>query len=210
MMRAMDRHRSPYSIATKVRRIVWAAVEKTAFRCSWPTWYRYRAWLLRCFGAEVDRSCRLRRTCRFMCPWNLSIGADTAAGDHVYFYCLGPVRIGRRVTLSHEAVLCAGTHDYTTVQMPLLRPPIEIGDDAWIAYGGFVGPGLKVGAGAILAARGVAVKDLPAWGIYGGNPAKRIGDRPPLPPPDADTHTDAPPRAASPETSAPPAADVPG
>ncbi|MEL7089899.1 MAG: putative colanic acid biosynthesis acetyltransferase [Planctomycetota bacterium] len=182
-IKAADRHESPYRFREKVLRIVWAVVEVTLFRLTWPTWYGYRAFLLRCFGARVHPSCRIRRTCRFMCPWNLSIGAGTASGEKVYFYCLGPVRVGERVTLSHEAILCAGSHDYRQQDMPLLRLPITIGDDAWVAYGGFVGPNLTVGEGAILAARGVAVRDLEPWGIFGGNPAKRIGDRPPLDPP---------------------------
>ncbi|MEM7625327.1 MAG: putative colanic acid biosynthesis acetyltransferase [Planctomycetota bacterium] len=174
------RHQSPYSFRAKAGRMLWSVVEVTLFRMTWPTWYRYRAFLLRCFGADVSPASRIRRTCRFMCPWNLSVGAGTATGENVYFYCLGEVRVGARVTLSHDAVLCAGSHDYRTIEMPLLRPPVAVQDDAWVAFGGFVGPGVTVGAGAILAARGVAVRDLEPWGIYGGNPAKRIADRPPL------------------------------
>lgn len=174
------RHQSPYSFRAKAGRMLWSVTEVTLFRMTWPTWYRYRAFLLRCFGAEVSPGSRIRRTCRFMCPWNLRVGADTATGENVFFYCLGQVRIGERVTLSHDAVLCAGTHDHRTIEMPLLREPVTIEDDAWVAFGGFVGPGVTIGQGAIVAARGVAVRDLEAWGIFGGNPAKRIGDRPPL------------------------------
>lgn len=176
------RHLSPYPLRVKIKRMVWAVVEVAAFRLTWPTWYRYRAWWLRRFGADVSPQSRIRRTCRFMCPWNLTVGPGTATGEHVHFYCLGPVRVGARVTLSQDAVLCAGSHDYRTLEMPLLRPPVVIEDDAWVAYGGFVGPGVTVGEGAILAAHGVAVKDLEPWGIFGGNPARRIGNRPPLSP----------------------------
>jgi putative colanic acid biosynthesis acetyltransferase WcaF len=61
--------------------------------------------------------------------------------------------------------------------MPLLRPPILIEDDVWIAAGAFVGPGVTVGEGAVLGARGVAMKDLESWSIHVGNPAIRISDR---------------------------------
>ena len=61
--------------------------------------------------------------------------------------------------------------------MPLIRPPITIDDHAWIAADAFVGPGIAVGEGAILGARGCAFKDLEPWTIYGGNPAKPIAPR---------------------------------
>lgn len=175
------RHQSPHSFQAKVGRILWSVTEATLFRMSWPTWYRYRAFLLRCFRADVDPNSRIRRTCRFMCPWNLRIGASTATGENVFFYCLGQIRVGERVTLSHDVVLCAGNHDYRTIEMPLLREPISLEDDVWIAYGGYVGPGVTIGQGTILAARGVAVRDLEPWGVYGGNPAQRISNRPRLP-----------------------------
>ncbi|MEM1445768.1 MAG: putative colanic acid biosynthesis acetyltransferase [Planctomycetota bacterium] len=173
------RHQSPFSFREKVGRILWSGVEATAFRWTWPTWYRYRAWLLRRFGADVHPSTRIRRTCRFVCPWNLTIGADTATGEDVWFYALGKIEIGQRVTLSHFAKLCAGSHDYTDpTDLPLLRPPIRIGDDAWIATDAFVGPDVVVGEGAILGARGCTFKSLEPWTIYAGNPAQRVKDRP--------------------------------
>jgi putative colanic acid biosynthesis acetyltransferase WcaF len=61
--------------------------------------------------------------------------------------------------------------------MPLIRQQIEIADDAWVATDAFVGPGVKVGRGAVLGARGSAFRDLEPWGIFGGTPAKRIGTR---------------------------------
>lgn len=175
---AADRHISPYSFAEKVRRVIWSFVEATAFRWTWPTWYGYRGWLLNLFGAKIDPTARLRRTCRFTCPWNLSVGANTATGDNVRFYCLGPVTIGDRVTISQHAYLCAGSHDHTDpVTMPLLRPLIAVGSDAWIATDAYVGPGVTVGEGAVLGARGCAFKDLEAWTVYGGNPARALKPR---------------------------------
>ena len=58
--------------------------------------------------------------------------------------------------------------------MPLVKSPLEIGEDAWVCADAFVGPGVKVGEGAILGARGVAVKDLAPRTINGGNPAVLI------------------------------------
>jgi len=174
-----ERHRSPYRLREKVGRVAWGVVEATAFRCSWPTWYRYRALLLRCFGAKADPRCRVRRTVHVTCPWNLTIEEDAAIGDHAILYCLGPVSLGKRSTVSQYAHLCAGTHDYTDpALMPLVRRPISVGDDAWVAADAFVGPGVTVGTGAVLGARAVAFRDLEAWRVYVGNPAAALKDRP--------------------------------
>jgi putative colanic acid biosynthesis acetyltransferase WcaF len=113
-------------------------------------------------------------------PWNLTIGADSSVGDGAILYCLGPVTIGDRVGISQHAHLCAGSHDYTKPGMPLLRPPITIESDAWIAADAFVGPAVRVGEGAILGARGCAMQDLEPWSIYSGNPAKLVKPRPRL------------------------------
>jgi putative colanic acid biosynthesis acetyltransferase WcaF len=41
----------------------------------------------------------------------------------------------------------------------------------------FVGPGVTVGEGAVVAARAVAVKDIDDWMIVAGNPAQSIKRR---------------------------------
>ena len=172
--------RSPYSTREKVGRLLWAVVQATLFRPSFHSWYGWRRALLAAFGARLDPVVRIRRTVRIECPWNLSVGHDSAIGDGVTLYCLGSVSIGARVTVSQGAHLCAGTHDYTKRSMPLVRPPIAIGDDAWICAESFVGPRVTVGAGAILGARAVAMGSLDPWTIYAGNPAIAIRPRPPF------------------------------
>ncbi|NJN72102.1 MAG: Vat family streptogramin A O-acetyltransferase [Limnothrix sp. RL_2_0] len=53
----------------------------------------------------------------------------------------------------------------------------EIGHDVWLGYGATIMPGVKIGNGAIIAAKSVVTKDVPAYGIVGGNPAKLIRKR---------------------------------
>lgn len=175
-----DLSRSPYSLKEKIARVLWAVVQGCLFRTSFHSWYRWRRFLLVLFGANLDPVVRVRRTARVECPWNLTIGHDSSVGDGAHLYCLGPVRIGSRVTISQGAHLCAGTHDYTSRAMPLIRPPIEIGDDAWVCADAFIGPSVKVGDGAIVGARAVAMRSLEPWTIYAGNPAQMVRPRPPF------------------------------
>jgi virginiamycin A acetyltransferase len=52
-----------------------------------------------------------------------------------------------------------------------------IGNDVWIGQNVTILPGVHVGDGAIIAANAVVAKDVPAYHIAGGNPAKVIKKR---------------------------------
>jgi chloramphenicol O-acetyltransferase type B len=49
-----------------------------------------------------------------------------------------------------------------------------IGSDVWIGYEALIMPGVKIGDGAVIAARAVVTKDVEPYAIVGGNPAKLI------------------------------------
>jgi len=52
-----------------------------------------------------------------------------------------------------------------------------VGNDVWIGQNVTIMPGVKIGDGAIIAANSVVTKDVPAYHIAGGNPAKIIRKR---------------------------------
>ncbi|MCE0495477.1 Vat family streptogramin A O-acetyltransferase [Vibrio salinus] len=47
-----------------------------------------------------------------------------------------------------------------------------VGNDVWIGYKSTIMPGVTIGNGAIIASQSVVTKDVPAYSIVGGNPAK--------------------------------------
>lgn len=51
---------------------------------------------------------------------------------------------------------------------------VRIGNKAWIGYGCIVLPGVTVGEGAVVGAGSVVTRDIPAWTIAAGNPARVI------------------------------------
>ena len=171
------RESSPWTLREKLGRVLWMMVRAAFFRPSFHNWYGWRRGLLRCFGARIGRGVRIRPTAHVEIPWNLEIGDGAAVGDHAILYSLGRIRIGRLATISQYAHLCAGTHDYTRPAFPLLRPPIVIGDEAWVAADAFVGPGVTVGDRSIVGARATVVKNVPPDQIVAGNPARFIKKR---------------------------------
>lgn len=173
---AANRVGRKYSRGEMTRRVLWE-FGRYLFKLSPRPFFAWRRVLLRAFGARVGRHVHVYASAVVFMPWNLDIGDWSAIGESAYIYNLGAVRIGRAVTVSQRAHLCAGTHDYTSADMTLLRPGIVIEDQAWVCADAFVGPGVTVGEGAVLGARAVAVRDVPAWKIAVGNPARPIKDR---------------------------------
>ena len=57
------------------------------------------------------------------------------------------------------------------------RGDTVVGNDVWIGYDALVLPGVKIGNGAIVAARAVVAKDVPAYAVVGGNPAQVLKSR---------------------------------
>jgi putative colanic acid biosynthesis acetyltransferase WcaF len=171
-----NRRAQKYSSGEMAGRMLWTFV-RPLFRFSPRPCFAWRRFLLRCFGAKVGRSVHVYPSATIYFPWNLEVEEESAIGDYVFVYNLGRVTIGARVTISHCAHLCAGTHDHTRSDFPLLRPPITIGAEAWICADAFVGPGVVIGEGAIVGAGSVVMKDVKPWVIVVGNPARETKRR---------------------------------
>lgn len=171
-----NRRASKYSKRELLQRLCWGW-GAWVFRLTPQPLFGVRSWLLRRYGGQVGRSVRISNTAKIQYPWLLKIGDYSAMGDHAIAYNLGQLTIGCRVTISQYAHLCGGTHDHRSAGFELIRSPIEIDDDAWIAADAFVGPNVKVGVGAIVGARAVVVRDVAPWSIVAGNPACLVGKR---------------------------------
>lgn len=52
-----------------------------------------------------------------------------------------------------------------------------IGNDVWIGYEALIMPGIKIGDGAIIAAKSMVVKDVPPYTVFGGHPAHLLRQR---------------------------------
>jgi putative colanic acid biosynthesis acetyltransferase WcaF len=168
-----------YTRSEQCRRVAWMA-GRLVFQLTPRPCFGLRRFLLRCFGAKVGSRVNCYGSSHIYFPWNLEIGEDSSIGEDTLIYNLGRVTIGIGTTISQRAHLCAGTHDYHQASLPLLKPPIVIGDQVWICADAFVGPGLRIGDGAVVGARAVVVKNVESWTVVAGHPAKVIKTRIPF------------------------------
>lgn len=167
----------PYSLREYVRRFAWEWVQRTFIRFSPRRAHGWRRFWLRLFGAKMTSTSATKATTKVTHPWLLEMGEQAWVADNVTIYNLGPISIGSHTTISQDAYLCAGTHDYTKPSLPLLRPTLKVGDGVWICAGAFIGPGVTVGNNAVVGARAVVMQDVPAGMIAAGNPARAIKPR---------------------------------
>jgi putative colanic acid biosynthesis acetyltransferase WcaF len=168
---------NPYSFAHKCGRVLWGFVWIVLFRPSPRPCFGWRSILLRCFGARLGTAVHVYPRAKIWAPWNLEMGDHSCLADDVDCYCAGRIAIGAHATVSQYSYLCAAGHDISDPRMKLVIEPITIGDGAWVCAGAFVGPGVSVGNGAVVGARAVVVKNVDAWTVVGGNPAKFIKNR---------------------------------
>ena len=161
-------------------RWLWAFVQTTIFRWSPRPWHGFRARLLRLFGADIAVPAQvvIFPSARITFPWKLKLASRAMIGRHVNIYNLATVTLGYGANLSQYCHLCAGTHDYTRWDMPLVTKPIVIGSNAWLGADVFVGPGVTIGELAVIGARSVVVKDQPARMICAGHPCRPLKPRP--------------------------------
>lgn len=169
-----NRRQTKWSAKEKLGRVAWG-LTYPMFRFSPRIFWGWRRFILRLFGAQIGSSAHIYPTVRIAIPWNLDLGAFTAVGDRVTLYSLGLITLGRNSTISQNSHICAGTHDLRDPTRPLLKTPIKIGSNVWICADAFVGPGVRIGDGAVVGARAVVMKDVGGHLIVAGNPSSVIG-----------------------------------
>ena len=169
---AANRTARKYSKRELAARVLWGLATPLFRLTPRPVFWPWRNALLRCFGATIGNRVRISPSAKITMPWNLTIGDDATIGGWARIYAVGPITIGARATISQYSHLCAGGHDPTSPTMELIRPPIVIGEDAWVAADAFIGPDVTVGRGAVVASRAVVFSDVADGVIVSGNPAR--------------------------------------
>jgi len=138
---------------------------------------RLRVWCLRAFGARIGPGVVIKPHVTVKFPWRLTIGAYSWIGESVWIDNLAEVNIGAHCCISQGSYFCTGSHDWSSETFDLITEQITVEDGAWICAKACLGPGVRVGLGAVLGFASVATIDLAAWTIYSSGHGMRARPR---------------------------------
>ncbi|WIY51558.1 putative colanic acid biosynthesis acetyltransferase [Devosia sp. YIM 151766] len=166
-----------FTLAHRLKRLAWATAWLVLARWTPAPMRTWRIMVLRACGARVHATANVYGSARIWYPPNLTMHAHATLGPRVNCYNMAAIVVGERALVSQGAHLCCGSHDVDDAHFQLVAKPIVIGEGAWVAAEAFVGPGVEIGNGAVLGARGVAFTNLEPGMIYAGNPARPLRPR---------------------------------
>lgn len=111
----------------------------------------------------------------------IKIGRRTTIGYHNFIFSSACIEIGDDCLIAPFVYIVDSNHQIDKSQLINQQPnetaPIKIENGVWIASNVTVLKGITIGEGAVIAANSVVNKDVPAFEIWGGSPAKKIGER---------------------------------
>ncbi len=169
---------SPWTLRRRFALLLWQLV--WPLTCAWTPKPAngWRLLILRLFGAKIHGRPFVHGRASIQQPWNLILHHRACLGDKAVAYSLDVIEIGADATVAQEAYLCTGTHDFTSPQLSLQTGPIRIGRGAFVGARSFILPGVTLSEGCIVGAAAVVTRDVAAFSIVAGNPARPIGTRP--------------------------------
>lgn len=154
--------------------------------------------VLRALGGdtEIGERCYVAASAAVF-PDRLRLGDDSYIAAHAYVtgelstgsHCTlnpfttvrGDVVLGDGVRIGAHTSLLGFNHsmapDRPVHRQPLTSRGIRVGDDVWIGSHVIVVDGVTVGDHCVIGAGAVVTKDLPAWSVAAGNPARVLRDR---------------------------------
>lgn len=113
----------------------------------------------------------------------IHIGERCHFGDYVHITAINHITIGNDVLTGRWVTITDNSHGATDPDTLHTAPidrhlvskgPVVIGDKVWIGDKATILPGVTIGEGAIIAANAVVTKDVPAYTVVAGNPAKTV------------------------------------
>ncbi len=168
---------TPFSFSYKIKSRMWNIINLSFYRYS-PFFFRkYRVALTRLFGSKISWNCSLSNTSIIIDPWNLKMGEFSSLGDNTCVRCRSRVNIGNYVCVGNDVIILSASHNIYSSKFEMIHSPIIIKDNVWIATRSMVMKGVTINEFSVIAAGAIVTKDVDAFHIVGGNPAKFIKKR---------------------------------
>jgi len=136
-----------------------------------------RLFLLRKLGAKIANNVKMYRGFSIRNPKGLIIEDGVSIGPKVLLDARMGLTICKGAVIAYDAIIWTMNHDYNDISFSPKGAPVSIGKNAWICSRSIILPGVKIGEGAVVASGAIVNKDVEAYTIVGGIPAKVIGNR---------------------------------
>lgn len=163
--------------ASLVKQLLWFYVGDFLVQTYWIPSAKFKATILRLFGAKIGKGVNIKPHVKIKFPWHLVVGDYTWIGENVWIDNLVQVTIESHCCISQGVYFCTGNHNWSKPNFDLITGEIYIEESSWIGAKAVVGPGVKVEKGAVLCVGSVATKLLQSMHIYSGNPCRIIKSR---------------------------------
>ena len=108
---------------------------------------------------------------------NLAIGRNTVINNGCRFDNRFMIAIANNVSITYGTVILTKGHDIEDPMFATKGSPVFIDDYVWICARVTILPGVKINKGAVVLSGSVVTKDVPAYHVVGGNPAKFVKKR---------------------------------
>lgn len=141
-----------------------------------PFW-TLRRWTLKAIGVKMGKGTFIMKSNYWINPNKVIIGEYSHISRGCVIDARGGIRIGNSVSISMGVYIITGGHDATSPAFIGKFRPIVIDDYAWIGVGAKILQGVHIGQGAVIAAGAVVTKDVPAYAVVAGVPARQISER---------------------------------
>lgn len=141
------------------------------------SYYIRTAYLRNILKIKIGKNTSIHMGC-FFAGSKIRIGDNCVIARHCYLDGrIGQIDIHNNVSIAPEAYILSMSHDINSPTFGILIKPVIIEDFVWIASRVMIMPGVCVSKGSVIAAGSVVTKNVDAYSIVAGCPAKRIGER---------------------------------
>jgi maltose O-acetyltransferase len=138
--------------------------------------FEQRRWTVNLQGASISRGAAIANLSAKGDKRNLRVGQHSFVG-RVTLHLHRPITIGQQVTVNDGVTIFTASHDLNSATFATTYGPVIVEDYAWIATGASIMPGVTIGRGAVVGAFAVVTKDVSAFTVVAGNPAKVVKRR---------------------------------
>jgi maltose O-acetyltransferase len=139
---------------------------------------RIRRWMVSYFVNSAGKSIRVKRNADI--SMFISVGDFSELGSNCIIQ--SNTFIGRNVIMGPDVKIYTKNHNFDNIDIPIqfqghTSEAVNIGDDVWLGANVIVLPGVSIHSHSVIAAGSIVTKDVPAFSIVAGVPAKVIGKR---------------------------------